>query len=63
MLKAGTPMMYLVPLTEHDYTYEVRDMNNHDKAWLEKREYFMVFGFKFNKQKLKETFTKHFYRR
>ena len=56
-------MMYLVPLTEHDYSYEVRDMNNHDKAWLEKREYFMVFGFKFNKQKLKETFTKHFYRR
>tara|TARA_B100000925_G_scaffold11957_2_gene8403 strand:- start:1015 stop:1746 length:732 start_codon:yes stop_codon:yes gene_type:complete len=63
MLKAGTPMMYLVPITEHDYSYEVRDMNDHDKAWLEKREYFMIFGFKFNKQKLKETFTKHFYRR
>lgn len=60
-VKAGTPIMYLIPLTENNYELEIRDMNETDAKWLEKREYLNIFGFKLNKQKLKETFYKHFY--
>jgi len=61
LVKAGTPIMQLVPLTEHQYELVVRDMNEKDSKWLEKREYLNVFGFKLNKQKIKESFIKHFY--
>jgi len=61
MVKAGTPMMYLIPLTEQQYELVVRDMTKKDAAWLEKRNYLNIFGFKLNKQKIKESFYRHFY--
>lgn len=61
LVKAGTPMMYLIPLTEKNYELEVRDMTAKDAQWLEKREYLNIFGFKLNRQKIKEAFQKHFY--
>lgn len=63
VVKAGTPIMYLIPLTEHDYELVVRDMTEKDAKWLKKRDYLNIFGFKLNKQKLKEAFYKHFYGR
>lgn len=61
MLKAGTPIMYLVPLTENNHEHIVRDITPKDLEWLEKRNYLNIFGFKLNKQKLKDAFAKHFY--
>jgi len=61
MLKAGTPIMYLIPLTENNYSHTVRDMTEKDAEWLEKRNYLNILGFKLNKQKLKDSFYKHFY--
>lgn len=60
LIKAGTPLMMLVPLTENNYNYETRDMNEHDKKWIDKRNYIYIFGFKVDKQRMKKAYYKHF---
>ncbi len=38
-IKAGTPMVQLVPLTNEKFELEVRNQTEHDKQWLKKRRY------------------------
>jgi len=60
MLKAGKPLAHIIPLTEKEYEYEVRDANDHDKKWMEKRIYTNVFSFHHNKRIIKNMYNKHF---
>ena len=39
MLKAGTPMCQLIPLSSEKFDLEVRDATDADKEWLQKRLY------------------------
>lgn len=45
MIKAGTPLAHLIPLTERKLNLVVRDMNNWDSLWLKKRKFFTAFTF------------------
>ena len=53
----------LIPLTEENYDYEVRDATSHDLEWFEKRTYYQIHGFKVNKALLKNMYNKHFRRK
>jgi hypothetical protein len=60
VIKAGTPMVHLIPLTEEKYELICRDMNAHDKVWLEKRRYLNYFTFRPRRNLIKEFYNKHF---
>ena len=60
LLKAGTPIGHLIPLTEKKYDLVVREMNDHDRRWLEKRNFFMSVFFRENRNLLKDFYYKHF---
>jgi|TARA_B110000908_G_scaffold75240_2_gene90621 hypothetical protein len=62
MLRAGQPLAHLIPLTENEYDYEVRDANEHDLAWSKKRTYFHIHSFNLNKGLFKDMYHKHFRR-
>lgn len=55
-IKAGTPLAQIIPITEKTYDYIVRDMNEYDKKWIEKRKYLNFFGFILNRSKIKEAY-------
>lgn len=38
-IKAGTPMVQLIPLTDEKFVLEVRNQTEKDKQWLKKRRY------------------------
>lgn len=60
VLKAGTPLCQLIPITEQSLNLIVRDKNKHDEWWLTKRKYLNYFSFIMNRQKLKEAYVRHF---
>lgn len=60
LIKAGTPIAHLVPLTEKKYDLIVREMNDRDRSWLEKRNLFMCIFFRQNRQLLKDFYYNHF---
>lgn len=55
-IKAGTPLAQIIPITEKTYDFIVRDMNDQDKKWIEKRKYLNFFGFILNRSKIKEAY-------
>ena len=63
VIKAGTPLAQLIPLTEKKYKHEVRDANPHDLAWLVKRKYFDNIGFIHIRSKIQTAYYKHFKRK
>jgi hypothetical protein len=60
LIKAGTPIGHLIPLTEKTYELVVRDMNDNDRSWLEKKNLFMSMFFRENRSLLKTIYNKHF---
>lgn len=60
LLKAGTPLCQLIPLTEKKYELIVREMTASDKFWLEKRNLFMSMFFRGNRNIIKEMYHNHF---
>lgn len=60
-IEAGTPIAHLIPLSEKTFDFEVRDANDKDKKWLEKRKYFLYFSFIFNRTKAKSVYSKFFF--
>lgn len=60
VLKAGTPMVHLIPISEDKFDLEVRDANAHDKEWLDKRRYFQYFSFRPRRNLMKEFYNNHF---
>lgn len=59
LIKAGTPIAQIIPLTEKKYELIVRDMNESDKIWQKKKKYLNCFSFILNRKKIKESYLKH----
>lgn len=59
-ITAGTPLMQLIPLTEKDYDYVVRDANERDRHWMHVKIAASVGTFIFNRNKLKQIYKKFF---
>ena len=59
LVKAGTPLAQLIPLTEKTYDFVVRDKSARDELWMTKRKYLNFFGFIFNRPKIKEAYERH----
>ena len=60
MIKAGTPMLQIIPITDRDCDLIVRDANQYDKRWLEKRKFFHSHSFIANKPLLKKVYNNFF---
>ena len=60
LIKAGTPIGHLIPLSEKNYDLVVREMTDNDKMWIEKRNLFMSVFFRQNRNLLKDFYHKHF---
>ena len=58
IIKAGTPMCQLIPLSNEEFELEVRTANENDKKWIEKRDYFFNFGFLFRRNLMKKMYHK-----
>lgn len=58
-IKAGTPLAQIIPITEKNFNYVVRDASDRDSLWLKKRRYLTFFGFIFNRSKTKDAYIKH----
>lgn len=63
IIRAGTPMCQLIPLSTEKFELEVRDATDHDLAWIQKRNYFFNFGFLYKRNIIKEMYEKYFNRR
>lgn len=59
-LKAGTPLMLIVPLTSEKVTYEVRDANEKDLEWIKKRRYLHYFKLTMDRPLMKKAYNKFF---
>jgi hypothetical protein len=59
MIKAGTPLAYLVPITEKKYKFICRDKNAYDDLWLKKKKFLQNFTFTHKRSQMKESYTKH----
>lgn len=59
LIKAGTPLVQIIPMTEKSYDFVVRDKTEKDDLWLTKRKYLNFFGFMFNRPKIKEAYERH----
>ena len=62
IVKAGTPLAQLIPLTEKEYSFEVRDKNENDTKWLKKRKYLNAYSFIFNRNKAKEAYHRQYHK-
>ena len=60
MLKAGTPMAHIIPLSEETFKYEISDMTDHDEKWLKKQNYLRYFTFRTRRNLIKDLYYKHF---
>jgi hypothetical protein len=59
IIKAGTPIAQLIPLTEKSYNFVVRDKNKKDEQWLQKRNYLNFFSFQFARTLVKNAYIRH----
>lgn len=60
MMKIGTPLCHLIPISEKQFDMEVRDATDKDLAWEKKKNYFMNMSFFPKRNILKEAWLKHF---
>jgi hypothetical protein len=60
LLKAGTPLAHLIPLSENSYELICREMNSIDKFWNLKRKFFNSANFKIRRNLIKDIYYKHF---
>jgi hypothetical protein len=61
LIKAGTPLAHLIPISEDKFNLICRDATDNDKRWLRKRNFFNNFTFKLKRNVIKEFYYKHFY--
>lgn len=59
-IKAGTPLVHIIPMTEHSYDLVVREMNDKDRSWVSKKKYLSAFSFVFNRKRTKEAYHNHY---
>ena len=61
IIKAGTPLAHIIPLTERNYDFVVRDATAWDRVWSKKREYLNNMSFVINRTRMKEAYERHFH--
>lgn len=57
-IKAGTPLVQLIPLTDKHYDFIIRDMTPEDERWVKISSYINMLGFTFSKGKMREVYNK-----
>jgi len=57
LLKAGTPMQILVPLTEHTYKMRCRDATEHDKKWFRKKNFLAHHKINVDRNMMKQAYS------
>jgi len=60
IIKAGTPMCQLIPLTNEKFELEIRDATDHDRKWIAKKDYFFNLSFVFKRNLAKRMYEKFF---
>jgi hypothetical protein len=60
LIKAGTPLAHIIPLSENNYELVCREMNNIDKFWQAKKKYFNSANFKIRRNIIQDLYYKHF---
>ena len=60
LIKAGTPLMYMLPISEEDFEMTCRDATEKEIMWMKKRRYFNSFSFTPIRNKVKEVYEKYF---
>jgi len=60
LIKAGTPLCHVIPVTDRKLELEVRDANENDLLWEKKKKYFNSMSWFPKRNKLKEVWQKHF---
>jgi hypothetical protein len=61
LLKAGTPMMQIVPLTDEEFEIEVKSASAKEIEWVKKRTYFFNLSYAFKRNLMKVQYIKHFF--
>lgn len=59
-IKAGTPLMHLIPLSDEKFNFVCRAITNKDKGWLSKLKYLENFTFVKRRNLIKDLYYKHF---
>lgn len=59
-IKAGTPMVQLIPLSNEKFELEVRNATAQDKEWLQKRRYLNNFSFILKRNIIQNLYKKFF---
>lgn len=59
-LKAGTPMAQLIPLTTEKFKLVVRNANDRDLEWIEKRNYYNNCNMVINRPLMQKLYRKYF---
>jgi hypothetical protein len=60
LIKAGTPMMQIIPLTDEKFETIVRDATEDDNKWLKRRRYLQNNTFILDKPMLRKVYNKFF---
>lgn len=59
-VKAGTPLAFLVPLSEQTFKLVCRDATEWDRLWLKKKDFASNFTFSLKRNIIKDIYHKHF---
>lgn len=60
LIKAGTPLAHLIPMSEQNFDLVCREMSTMDKFWEAKRKYFNSSSFKVRRNLVEDIYYKHF---
>jgi hypothetical protein len=60
LIKAGTPLAHIIPLSEQNFELVCREINAVDKFWIAKRKYFNSATFAIKRNIIKESYYNHF---
>jgi len=60
LIKAGTPLAHIIPLSEQNFELVCREINSIDKLWIAKRKYFNSATFAIKRNVIKDSYYKHF---
>lgn len=60
LIKAGTPLAHIIPLSEEKFQLVCREVNNWDKLWLRKADFLRSFSFGIKRNLVKDAYIKHF---
>ncbi|NBP00986.1 MAG: hypothetical protein EBU90_12785 [Proteobacteria bacterium] len=59
LIKAGTPLAMIIPLSENEFKLVVRDKNSYDEMWSVKRKFVNSMSYVLNRQRIKQLYEKH----